>query len=139
MIEELKSKHKMEIDTLNTVAKQKSEEYASQELIQIVAEHKQQFEKAKEILTLKNNTVRLYKCVYLTFFYKKLFYFVKQIKDLEMKLEKARLEISTKNSWPEQLKQLHENSADVSMLKEQIEEERSKFAQIMTNWAQEVN
>lgn len=59
MIEELKSKHKMEIDTLNTVAKQNTDEYASQELIQIVAEQKQQFEKAKEIVLLKNNIVRI--------------------------------------------------------------------------------
>lgn len=57
MIEELKSKHKIEIETLNTVAKQNAAEYASQELIQIVADHKRQFDKAKEIITLKNNTV----------------------------------------------------------------------------------
>lgn len=60
MIEDLKSKHKIEIDTLNTVAKQNANDYASQELIQIVAEHKQQFEKAKEIVTFKNNTVRIH-------------------------------------------------------------------------------
>lgn len=59
MIEELKSKHKIEIDTLGTVAKQSAEDYVSQEFRQIVAEHKQQFEKAKEIITLKNNTVKL--------------------------------------------------------------------------------
>lgn len=60
IIEELKSKHKMEINTLNTVAKQNADDYASQELIQVVAEHKQQLEKAKEIMTSKNNTVRIY-------------------------------------------------------------------------------
>lgn len=59
IIEELKSKHRIEIETLNTVAKQNAAEYASQELIQIVADHKRQFEKAKEIITLKNNTVRI--------------------------------------------------------------------------------
>lgn len=59
MIEELKSKHKMEIDTLNTVAKQNTDEYASQELIQIVADQKQQFEKAKDIVLSKNNIVRI--------------------------------------------------------------------------------
>lgn len=59
MIEELKSKHKMEIDTLNIVAKQNTDEYANQELIQIVAEQKQQFEKAKEIVLSKNNIVRI--------------------------------------------------------------------------------
>lgn len=57
MIEELKSKHKMEIDTLKNTVKNNSSD-SSQELVQIVAEHKKQFEKAKEILTLKNNTVR---------------------------------------------------------------------------------
>lgn len=60
MIEELKSKHKMEIDTLNTVAKQNADEYANHELIQIVSDQKQQFEKAKEVLILKNDTVRIY-------------------------------------------------------------------------------
>jgi len=60
MIEELKSKHKMEIDTLNNVAKQNADEYANHELIQIVSDQKQQFEKAKEVLTLKNDTVRIY-------------------------------------------------------------------------------
>lgn len=59
IIEELKTKHRIEIETLNTVAKQNAEDYASQELIQIVADHKRQFEKAKEIITLKNNTVRI--------------------------------------------------------------------------------
>lgn len=60
MIEELKSKHRIEIETLNTVAKQNAADYASQELIQIVADHKKQFEKAKELLTSKNNTVIIY-------------------------------------------------------------------------------
>jgi len=57
MIEELKSKHKMEIDTLNTIAKQNANDCASRELMQIVAEHKQQFEKAKELMQSKNNAV----------------------------------------------------------------------------------
>jgi len=39
----------------------------------------------------------------------------------------------------EQLKEIHESSTSMEKLKEQIEEERSKFAQIMTNWAQEVS
>lgn len=60
LIEELKSKHKIEIETLNTVAKQNADDYAKQEIIQIVAHHKQQFEKAKEIVTLKNNHVRIH-------------------------------------------------------------------------------
>jgi len=60
MIEELKSKHKMEIDTLNTIVKQNANDCASRELMQIVAEHKQQFEKAKELVQSKNNTVRIY-------------------------------------------------------------------------------
>lgn len=33
---------------------------------------------------------------------------------------------------------MHTNSTNSNMLKQQIEEERSKFAQIMTNWSQEV-
>lgn len=33
---------------------------------------------------------------------------------------------------------MHTNSTNINMLKQQIEEERSKFAQIMTNWSQEV-
>lgn len=60
MIEELKTKHKMEIDTLKSVEKQNTGDYTSQELVQIVAEQKQQFEKAREIVALKNNTVRIY-------------------------------------------------------------------------------
>lgn len=56
-IEELKSKHKLEVETLNKLAKQNATEYVSQELIQIVAKHQQRFEKAKEIVTLKQNTV----------------------------------------------------------------------------------
>ncbi|VVC33896.1 Hypothetical protein CINCED_3A019370 [Cinara cedri] len=116
MIEDLKSKHKIEIDTLNTVAKQNATDYASQELIEIVAKHEQQFEKAKEIVTLKNNT----------------------IKELETKLENAKMEISMKNSQFEQLKEMRSSMSDIDKLKEQIEEERNKFAQIMTNWAQEM-
>ena len=57
IIEELKSKHKIEIETLNTVAKQNADDYANQEIIQIVADHKQQFEKARETVILKNNLV----------------------------------------------------------------------------------
>jgi len=60
IIEELKTKHKMEIEKLNTVAKQKADDYANQEMIQIVAHHKEQFEKAREIVTLKNNLVRIH-------------------------------------------------------------------------------
>jgi len=60
IIEELKSKHKIEIETLNTVAKQNADDYANQEMIQIVVHHKQQFEKAREIVTLKNNLVRIH-------------------------------------------------------------------------------
>lgn len=56
-----------------------------------------------------------------------------------MELENAKLEISMKNHQLEQLKKIHSNSADVDKLKEQIEEERSKFSQIMSNWAQEVS
>jgi len=33
---------------------------------------------------------------------------------------------------------MHTSSSNINMLKQQIEEERSKFAQIMTNWSQEV-
>jgi len=47
------------METLNTVAKQNADDYAKQEIMQIVALHKQQFEKAKEIVTLKNNHVRI--------------------------------------------------------------------------------
>jgi len=60
IIEELKSKHKIEIEKLNTVTKQNANDYANQEMIQIVAHHKEQFEKAREIVTLKNNLVRIY-------------------------------------------------------------------------------
>lgn len=59
IIEDLKCKHKIEIETLNTVAKQNADDYAKQEMIQIVAHHQEQFEKAKEIVTLKNNLVRI--------------------------------------------------------------------------------
>lgn len=55
-----------------------------------------------------------------------------------MKLENAKREISIKTNQLEQLKEIHASSTDMDILKEQIEEERSKFAQIMTNWAQEV-
>lgn len=58
MIEELKSKHKIEIDTLNSAVKQNSADLANQELKQTVTEYKQQVEEAKEIITLKNNTVK---------------------------------------------------------------------------------
>ncbi|KAE9538187.1 hypothetical protein AGLY_006159 [Aphis glycines] len=116
LIEELKSKHKIEMETLNTVAKQNADDYAKQEIMQIVALHKQQFEKAKEIVTLKNN----------------------HIKELEIKLENAKTEISNKTRQYEQLKEMHTNSTNINMLKQQIEEERSKFAQIMTNWSQEM-
>ncbi|XP_026817802.1 protein PFC0760c-like [Rhopalosiphum maidis] len=116
LIEELKSKHKIEIETLNTVAKQNADEYAKQEIIQIVAHHKQQFEKAKEIITLKNN----------------------HIKELEIKLENAKTEFSNKIRQYEQFKEMHTSSSNINMLKQQIEEERSKFAQIMTNWSQEM-
>lgn len=43
-----------------------------------------------------------------------------------------------KNNQFEHLKEFQASSIDVDTLKEQIEEERSKFAQIMTSWAQEV-
>lgn len=56
-----------------------------------------------------------------------------------MKLENAMMEISMKNDQLEQLKKIHSNLADVDKIKEQIEEERFKFAQIMRNWAQEVS
>lgn len=56
-----------------------------------------------------------------------------------MKLENLQMQISMKNNQLQQFKEMHASSRDVDTLKEQIEEERSKFAQIMTNWAQEVN
>lgn len=56
-----------------------------------------------------------------------------------MKLENAKMDISMKNRQLEQIREMHSNTKDVDVLKEQIEEERSKFAQIMTNWAQEVS
>lgn len=59
MIEELKSKHEIEIERLNALTKQNAADYASQELIKINADYQQKFDKAKEILTLKNNTVRI--------------------------------------------------------------------------------
>lgn len=49
------------------------------------------------------------------------------------------MDISIKNNQLEQLKEMRASSTDIENLKEQIEEERSKFAQIMTNWAQEVS
>ncbi|XP_060862176.1 putative leucine-rich repeat-containing protein DDB_G0290503 isoform X1 [Metopolophium dirhodum] len=116
IIEELKSKHKIEIETLNTVAKQNADDYVNQEMIQIVAHHKQQFEKAREIVTLKNNL----------------------IKELEIKLENAKTEISNQALQYEQFKEMHSSSTNMNKLKQQIEEERSKFAQIMTNWSQEM-
>lgn len=48
------------METLNTVAKQNADGFAKQEIMQIVALHKQQFEKAREIVTLKNNHVRIH-------------------------------------------------------------------------------
>jgi len=60
IIEELKSKHKIEVETLNTLAKQNADDYANHEIIQIVAHHKEQFEKAREIVTSKNNIVRIH-------------------------------------------------------------------------------
>lgn len=56
-----------------------------------------------------------------------------------MNLENAKMEISMKSRQLEQLKEMHDNTTDIDILKEQIEEERLKFAQIMTNWTQEVN
>lgn len=56
-----------------------------------------------------------------------------------MNLENAKMEISMKSRQLEQLKEMHNNTTDIDVFKEQIEEERSKFAQIMTNWAQEVS
>lgn len=44
-----------------------------------------------------------------------------------------------KSSQLEQLKEMYSGTTEVDKLKEQIEEERTKFAQIMTNWAQEVS
>lgn len=55
-----------------------------------------------------------------------------------MKLENAKSEISIKTRQYEQFKEIQTSSIDINKLKQQIEEERSKFAQIMTNWAQEV-
>lgn len=55
-----------------------------------------------------------------------------------MKLENAKMEISNKTFQLEQFKEMHSSSANINKLKQQIEEERSKFAQIMTNWSQEV-
>lgn len=49
------------------------------------------------------------------------------------------MDISIKNNQLEQLKEMRSSSTDIENLKEQIEEERTKFAQIMTNWAQEVS
>lgn len=60
VIEELKTKHKMEIDNINSVEKQSAGDYTNQELIQVISEHKIQFEKAREIVALKNNIVRKY-------------------------------------------------------------------------------
>lgn len=60
IIEELKAKHKMEIEKLNTVVKKNAEDYANEEMIQIMAHHKEQFEKAREIVTLKNSLVRIH-------------------------------------------------------------------------------
>jgi len=55
-----------------------------------------------------------------------------------MKLEDAKIEISNKTRQYEQFKEMHSSSTNINQLKQQIEEERSKFAQIMTNWSQEV-
>jgi len=55
-----------------------------------------------------------------------------------MKLENAKMEISNKTCQLEQFKEMHSSSANINKLKQQIEEERSKFAQIMNNWSQEV-
>lgn len=56
-----------------------------------------------------------------------------------MKLENVKTDMSKKYNQLEQLKEMHVSSTDIERLNEQIEEERSKFAQIMTNWAQEVS
>lgn len=56
-----------------------------------------------------------------------------------MKLNNANMDILMKDNQLEQLQEMHINSINTEKLKEQIEEERSKFAQIMTNWAHEVS
>jgi len=48
------------------------------------------------------------------------------------------MEISNKTQQFIQFKEMHSSSTNMNELKQQIEEERAKFAQIMTNWAQEV-
>jgi len=53
-------------------------------------------------------------------------------------LENAKTEISNKARQYEQFKEMHSSSTNMNKLKQEIEEERSKFAQIMTNWSQEV-
>lgn len=57
------------METLNTVAKQNAADYANQEMIQIIAHHKQQFEKAREIITSKNNAVRIHLFYIYFYFY----------------------------------------------------------------------
>ncbi|XP_050419886.1 putative leucine-rich repeat-containing protein DDB_G0290503 [Adelges cooleyi] len=115
-IEELKSKHAAELNSLSVAAKQNATEYASRELIQIVAEHKKQFERAKELLASKT----------------------KNINDLELKLEEAENIIAMKSNELRRLKEMHGNTDEANSLRAQIEEERTKFANIMTNWAQEM-
>jgi len=64
---------------------------------------------------------------------------MKKIKELEMKLENAKMDLSLKSQQLEQIKEMHSNTTDLDLLREQIEEERSKFVQIITNWSQEVS
>lgn len=54
---------------MKTAEKQNTADHASQELIQIVTEHKQQAEKVKEIVTMKNNTVKSYLICYYLFIF----------------------------------------------------------------------
>lgn len=56
-----------------------------------------------------------------------------------MKLDNANMDILMKDNQLKQLQEMRVNSTNTENLKEQIEEERSKFAQIMTNWAHEVS
>lgn len=56
-----------------------------------------------------------------------------------MKLDNANMDILMKDNQLEQFQDIRVNSTNMENLKEQIEEERSKFAQIMTNWAHEVS
>ncbi|XP_050538610.1 putative leucine-rich repeat-containing protein DDB_G0290503 isoform X2 [Daktulosphaira vitifoliae] len=116
-IEELKNDHKSEIDSLRSMIKTNPID-DNEDLNNINNQHQKQLEKAKEMLSFKTN----------------------EINELKIKLEEAKSNITKKTIDIENYNGiLLSNSKDLDCMRKQIEEERSKFAQIMTNWAHEMH